>query len=196
MDDTLMRLRILSVILLIFVAPVPLFSQWSAEIGGTYNVQSGSFLAPCMCTFADGNGNGYNFAVSYDFLSFAGFAMGIKPGVEFQYFKSMEVMPSTLERIADGHQEEVGLGYLSIGPYIRYTISLMSFFVEVGSNFQYIVSSRFNPIGEEPGFDPTTPVPMRLQRYSAAISAGYRFHLLLLGIAPMVTADYPHFPHL
>ncbi len=165
--------------------PRAVFSQWSAELGANYNLQSGSFVAPCGCTFANGNGYGYHAALSYDFISFAGLALGLKPGFEFENFTSVSDYGTN-----PAHQQ-VSLNYFSIGPYARFTIPFLSFFVQVTPEVQYTVGNSFE---RSPAFhdEPAdTAIDVQAQRYAAAVSVGYRFHLALLDLAPMVTADYP-----
>ena len=180
-----------SFLVAISLVPTITYSQWGAQFGITYNIQNGNFIAPCGCTFANGNGIGYHFAISYDLISVAGLAIGIQPGVEFQNFTAFEVDPTRLVRLANGDTQEVGLEYFTFGPYIRYTIPFMSLFVQLTPEFQYQIGSTYHHIPTLAGLNPDTSLDVRSQRYAAAVSAGYRFHLGIVDIAPMLTADYP-----
>ena len=172
-------------LLFAFGIPRALFSQWSAEFGVTYNSQSGSFQAPCLCTFSNGDGVGYHAALTYDVISFWGLSLGLKPGVEVQNFTSTSNWKN------EQAQQKVSLDYFSIGPYLRYTVPALSIFVEAEPEAQYVIGSSYQRIPQYDGESPDTSLDARSQRYAAAFSVGYRFHFLLLDVSPMLTADIP-----
>ncbi|HET6400024.1 MAG TPA: hypothetical protein VFH95_01365 [Candidatus Kapabacteria bacterium] len=170
---------------------VPAHSQWAVEAGASYNIQNGSFRAPCGCTFLDGKGVGFMAAVSYDILSVSEFTIGIQPGFDFKSFTACEVPsdPSNSDQI------NVQMRYVTFGPYVRYQVHGSGLFFQVTPEAGYLVSNSFQHISHP------IPVPaedvdssmgdLRDMRYAMKISAGYKFDVFGLKIASIFSADLP-----
>ena len=104
--------------IVVFLIPTVTHAQkFGFEAGGSYDYQSGSFVAPCGCTFAHGVGYGFGAAISYDITSSYNFTSGLKSGVEEQATASPEVFPGNISsRIANGDEQDVKLLYLFVDP--------------------------------------------------------------------------------
>jgi hypothetical protein len=174
-------------------------AQLGAELGASYNIENGSYIAPCGCTFAHGVGYGFFGAASFDLVKLAGFTFGIKAGAEQQRFTSAESVPDGLAKIANGDQEEIALTYITFDPYARYTIRPLGLFVQVSPSIGYLASKKFHHAagtaveeGEaEPAIDPDTTMELRSARYLARLGAGYEIELAGLTLAPMISAGIP-----
>jgi len=174
-------------------------AQFGAELGASYNIQNGSYLAPCGCTFAHGVGYGFLAAASLDLYKQMGFTFGIKAGAEQQRFTSAESVPDGLAKIANGDKEEIALTYLTFDPYARYTIRPLGLFVQVSPNIGYLVSKKFHHAAgtaveegeEEPNIDPDTTMELRSVRYLARLGAGYEIELAGITLVPMISAGIP-----
>src|ERR1051325_300286 len=110
----------IALIALLFVSNAR--AQFAVEVSGSYDIQNGTYIAPCGCTFANGNGIGYMGAVSMDLIHVIGITIGVKPAYEVQQFTSEEVDPETLAKEAMGDKEEIKMTLLSVEPYVRYDI--------------------------------------------------------------------------
>jgi hypothetical protein len=197
----------LLVILALLGASTTMFAQAiGVEAGVSNNVQNGYYLAPCQCTFAKGTGIGFGGSVFYELPAVSDVVFGIRSGVQYQQVTDYEVVPSTLNRIANGDEQQTMLTYLSLGPSVRYTIPSTAIFLRVSPEVHYLLSSDFHHMepsmsGHRAG---TTQIPahgsseenpviddIRRVRMSAKFSAGYD---LLLGssiLSPLLTYDVP-----
>jgi hypothetical protein len=170
---------------------VPAHSQWAIEAGASYNIQDGSFRAPCGCIFHGGKGAGFIAAISSDIFSIRGFTIGVQSGFDFKAFTAYEVPsdPSNSDQI------NIQMRYFTFGPYVRYYVPGSGLFFQVTPEAEYLVSNSFQHISHP------SPVPaedvdssmgdLRAMRYSARVSAGYKFDLFGLEIAPMFNVDLP-----
>ena len=166
-------------------------AQLGVEVGGSYNIQSGYFKAPCRCTMANGNGIGFFGGVPINLVSLAGFSIGIEPAYEVQKFTSQEVFPDSLTPVANGDQEEVTMPYISISPYVRYTFPL-GLFLEVAPGLKYLLTPSFQHLGaEDPGISPTASISVNAQRYDGRVAVGYTLGMGSLSISPMISAAFP-----
>ncbi len=184
--------------LLLFSSSAVEAQGWAIEVGPAYNIQKGTFVAPCGCTFADGYGLGLIGSVSASFFSLGGFSVGLGTGVDVQKFTSHEVDPATLLQYANGDQEEIKLAYVNIDPYIRYQIPGTGLFFQVSPGIDYLVSSSFNHIAGAVAvedttisFNPTDAVDIHKASYHAKVSVGYSFGLLGMALEPSIYAKQP-----
>lgn len=183
------------------------FSQTlGLEDGISYNIQKGHFKAPCECTFAKGTGLGYASSLFFELPLAEDFEIGIASGIQNQEVTDYEVVPATLQRIADGDEQKTRLLYLNISPYVRYTIPSTAIFLRVAPAIQYLLSSEFHHTEggtsgnssvptqtPQHGGSATDPVidDLRDIRYAAKFSAGYDFNISPLILSPVLTYDLP-----
>jgi hypothetical protein len=166
-------------------------AQFGIEVGGSYNIQSGTFTAPCGCTMANGNGFGYFAGAQFNLISLAGFSVGVEPAYEVQQFTSEEVTPDSLQPVANGDNEQVTLPYLTLSPYLRYTFPV-GFFLQVAPGFKYLLTPSFEHTGADDGnISPTASMNVRAQRYDGKISIGYTIGLGSLSFSPTLSAAFP-----
>lgn len=166
-------------------------AQLAIEVGGSYNIQNGSFTAPCGCTMANGKGFGYFAGAQINLISFAGFAIGIEPAYEVQQYTSDEVTPDSLVPVANGDQEQVTMPYVSISPYSRYTFPFGLFF-QVFPGFKYLLTPSFEHSGaDDGGVSPTATITVSAQRYDGRVAVGYTIPLGPLSISPTLSAAFP-----
>lgn len=180
------------------VATIALFvatsahAQFAIELSGSYDIQKGTYKAPCGCTFANGSGFGYMGAVSMDLVSLFGVTIGVKPGYEVQQFTSEEVDSATLAKISNGDKEDVTMKLLSFEPYIRYQIPTTHAFIQIAPSIKYMLSSTFHHTGElETGINPDSAITLKSALYNAKGTVGYSFTLLGIGLEPSVSAAFP-----
>ena len=185
------------VIALALLAPGRTLAQgWAVEVGPAYDLQKGSFIAPCGCTFANGSGLGWLGAISYDVVSFGGISIGARVGMDFQNFTSHET-DSLLRQIANGDQEQTRFTFLTIDPYIRARIPGSGLFVQLAPGFEYLFSSSFMHVAGagstevDSSFNPSSPIDVHKTQVNAKLTAGYSFGLLGIALEPMVTASLP-----
>jgi hypothetical protein len=189
--------RLFPLLAIVFFFTDAAHAQIGLEVGGSYNIQNGTFVAPCGCTFANGVGIGFTGAVPIDLISLLGITIGIEPGFESQSFKSSEVDPTTLAQIASGDRQSVNLAYLTVEPYLRYTIPHVGLFLQVAPGWNYLLSSSFHhTIGGtsddgSPNYNADTTLSVRQTRYDAKLSAGYTIGLLGISIQPTVSVALP-----
>ena len=184
---------------LALMLPSATFAQgWAVEVGPAYDLQKGTFIAPCGCTFSDGNGLGLIGAVSASFLSLGGVSIGLSTGVDIQKFTSNEIDPSSLLQIANGDQEEIKLAYVSLDPYIRFKVPGTGLFFQVSPGVDYLISSSFNHIAGAVSeddttikFNPTDAVDIHKASYHAKVSVGYSFGFAGIALEPSVYAKQP-----
>ena len=168
---------------------------WAVEVGPSYDLQHGSFIAPCGCNFANGAGLGYVGAISYDVLNFAGISVGARVGMDMQNVTAHEA-DSLLRQIAGGDQEQTRFTFLTIDPYIRARMPGSGVFLQLAPGFEYLVTSSFNHIAGSGSHDsltvsPTSPVQVEKTQVMAKLTAGYSFGLFGVALEPMVTATLP-----
>ena len=176
------------------------------EAGLSNNIQNGHYIAPCGCTFAHGTGLGFNGNVFIDLFTPTDFAIGMNSGVQRQQVTDYEVVPVTLQRLADGDEQESHLTYLNIGPYVRYTIPSTAFFLRVMPEVQYLLSSEFHhassmaehqTTGKQTPMHSSTDDPnpviddLRKVRLGAKFSAGYDINVGSNIVSPVITYDLP-----
>ena len=166
-------------------------AQFAIELGGSYNIQSGSFKAPCGCTMANGNGFGFFAGAQFNLISLGGLSIGVEPGYEMQKFQSEEVFPDSLIPVANGDHEEVTMPYISIAPYVRYTFPL-GLFLQVSPGLKYLLTPSFEHIGPTEGnAPPTATMSINAERYDGRIAIGYNIPLGPLSISPTISAAFP-----
>lgn len=168
-------------------------AQFGIEVGGSYNIQSGSFTAPCGCTMANGSGFGYFAGAQLNLLSFGGFSIGVEPGYEVQQFQSEEVTPDSLVPVANGDHEAVTMPYITIAPYARYTFPV-GLYLQVSPGFKYLLTPSFEHSGsgaDDANISPSAAVDVRSQRYDGKVAIGYNIHLGSLSISPTISAAFP-----
>jgi hypothetical protein len=169
---------------------------WAVEVGPSYNIQKGTFIAPCSCTFADGTGLGLIGAVSYDVVSFGGVHIGLSTGVDLQKFTAKEVFPASLQQVLNGDQEEVKLAYITLDPYLRYKIPGTGLFFQVSPGVDYLVSSNFSHIASadsagQTKIDLSSAFDVRKASYHAKLSAGYSIGFLGIALEPAIYVKEP-----
>jgi hypothetical protein len=183
-----------AIALFVFLFSAKANAQFAFELSGSYNVQNGTYKAPCGCTMANGNGFGYMGAVSMDLIKILGVSIGIKPGYEVQQFTSEEVDSATLLKMAnENDQEEVKMNLLSVEPYVRIPIPATGgAFLQLAPNIKFVLSSTFHHTGElETGFNPDSAITLKSALYNAKATAGYQLSLLGINIEPSVSAAFP-----
>jgi hypothetical protein len=178
-------------ILSLLLYAVPAHSQWTIQAGASYNIQDGSFRAPCGCKFQNGNGVGFIAAASYDIVTMGRFTVGVEPGFDLKAVIAYEYPDDPL----NSDQINVQMRYITFGPYVRYQIHGSGLFFQVTPEAEYLVSNSFQHISHP------TPVPaedvdssmgdLRTMRYAVSVSTGYKFDFLGLEIAPMFTVNLP-----
>jgi hypothetical protein len=175
-----------------FVQPTASFSQWAVEVGASYNIQSGSFRAPCGCIFpGGGKGAGFTATGWYDVVSLGPFSLGVEPGFDLQTYTAWEVPGDRLS----GDQINIQMRYLTFGPYVRYEVPGSRLFFQFSPEADYLISNSYQHISH-PVPDPTQDIDssmgdLRSMRYAARVSAGYKFNAFGLEFAPIFTVDVP-----
>src|SRR5581483_3468088 len=125
-------------ILLLWIPVLTAHGQ-GIELGGSYNIQNGSFRAPCGCTFLDGKGAGLLVGIPWNIISFMGLTVGLEPGFDFQQFHAYENPsdpPSDDELLMQ-------LRYLTLQPYVRLQFPHSHFFVQAAPQAGYLLSNTF-----------------------------------------------------
>lgn len=176
------------------------------EAGISRNIQNGSFVAPCSCTFAHGTGLGFSGSAFIDLIPTTDFVFGINSGVQQQKVTDYEVIPVTLNRIANGDEQETHLTYLTFGTYLRYAIPSTAIFLRVMPEVQYLLSSEFHhaeAMAEHRTTGNQTPMhssssdpdpvidDLRSIRFAAKFSAGYDISISDVVVSPVFTYDLP-----
>ena len=169
---------------------------WAVEVGPSYDIQHGTFVAPCTCTFGFGSGVGWIGAMSFDVVSFGGFSIGGRIGMDMQQFTSKELTEDALAQIANGDREKITLTYLSLEPYLRYHFPGFGLFVQVAPGWEYLVSSTFQHVPgaestEAPVAAPDAPIDVTKTRIDAKLSAGYSIPFLGMALEPTVSTALP-----
>jgi hypothetical protein len=185
--------------IIVFTIPINSNAQkFGIEASGSYDYQSGSFVAPCGCTFARGVGVGFGAALSYDITSLSDFVIGIKSGVEDQVTSAIEVVPGNISaRIAGGDEQDVKLLYLSLEPFLRYTVADTKLYLQASPGFSYLVWSHFKHIAgggsadAAPESNPDTSLSVRSTRFTARFSAGYDIPISNIILSPSVNYALP-----
>lgn len=181
--------------ILISVLPRTSSAQVGIELGAGYDIQRGTFTAPCACPYSDGSGYALRAAVSYNVASFFGLALGVMPGVEMKQFESAHTYTNTSGTFSVRDSANIRQTYLTFEPYVRYTIPGVGLFVQAAPAVGYMVSSHFfqrkynttvDSVWENGPLENSATT-----RYSAHLSAGYSFGLFGLQFAPILTADLP-----
>jgi hypothetical protein len=172
-------------------------AQFAFELSGSYDVQHGTYKAPCGCTFANGSGFGYMAAASMDLVHFLGITIGVKPAYEVQQFTSEEIDSASLAAIQNGDKEEVKINLLSVEPFIRYDIPSTGVFLQASPAFKYVLSSSFHHAAgsaaeeAEVGFNPDSAITLKSALYNAKGTIGYSLSLLGISLEPSVSAAFP-----
>lgn len=176
------------------------------EVGMSGNIQNGSFVAPCSCTFAHGTGFGFSGSAFIDLFTPTDFVVGINTGVQQQKVTDYEVIPVTLQRLANGDEQETHLTYLTFGTYVRYTIPSTAIFLRVMPEVQYLLSSEFHhstAIAEHQTTGKQTPMhsssddpdpvidDLTNVRFAAKFSTGYDINISNFVVSPVFTYDLP-----
>ncbi len=186
--EIVMKLRWqLLLVTLLFLAPITSRAQIGFEVGGAYQMQGGSFVAPCGCTFISGTGPGYLGAISYDLFSKDAFTFGLRASWSHEQFTSRE---SGADPITGDH-ELVNTSFLGLDAFARYTIAHTDFFVQVAPFYDYLLSNNFRHTPDEEGIDSYAPAPMRKYRFGGMIGAGCNFAGFGMTLAPMVGFKLP-----
>jgi hypothetical protein len=175
-----------------------------AGMGG--NIQNGSFVAPCSCTFAHWTGFGFGGSAFIDLFTTTDFVFGINSGVQGQKVTDYEVIPVTLQRLANGDEQKTHLTYLTFGTYLRYTIPSTAIFLRVMPEVQYLLSSEFHhseAMSEHRNTGKQTPMhssssdtdpvidDLRSIRFAAKLSVGYDIAVSNFIVSPVFTYDLP-----
>ncbi|MDP4199541.1 MAG: outer membrane beta-barrel protein [Bacteroidota bacterium] len=181
---------------LLVIAPYASRAQWGVEAGVGYDIQGGTFTAPCACPYSDGSGYAVRGAVSYDVISLFGLSIGVMPGVDYKQFESAHTWTNPNDpSFSIRDSANISQTYITFEPYVRYTIPVVGVFVQAAPSAAYMVSSHFYQRKYNATIDSVWqngPLENSANmRYSAHISAGYDFALLGLQVAPSITADLP-----
>jgi hypothetical protein len=191
-----MKYRLFAAIaILVIILPLQSRAQWGVELGAGYDIQGGTFTAPCACPYSGGSGYALRGAISYDLVSLFGLSIGVKPGVDYKQFSSAHTYTNASGTFSVRDSANISQTYLTFEPYVRYTVPIVGVFVQVAPSAAYMVSSHFfqrkynavvDSIWQNGPLENSANI-----RYSAHLSAGYSFGLLGIQVAPTVTLDLP-----
>jgi hypothetical protein len=184
-------LYLLSIILVLSISPTAR-AQFAVEAGGSYDIQQGTFVAPCGCTFANGTGFGLMATAQFDLVSLLGVTIGIKSGLEQHNIHAKELTAAPYP-----DKEDVSITYLTIEPLVRVKIPTTDIFVQVAPGLNYMLSSSFHhttgtPEPDEPELaNPDTAMDLGALQFRAKATIGYKFSALGIGFEPAVSAAFP-----
>ena len=171
------------------------------ELGVGQHLQSGSFRAPCGCTFTQGVGNGFSGGLLYDLFSFGGLAIGARGGIDFKQIRSSHYWPPVTPTLTDN--ATLSTTYFNLAPYVRFTIPGTGAFVQAAAGESFLTASHFYQ--HRVKIDGTTWMngssdstledgpfgEINSKLFSATASVGYIFPLAQFSLAPMISYNIP-----
>ena len=188
--------KIIAVVNIVLSSSISSAQHLGIEAGLNYDQQIGHFQAPCGCTFAGGTGISFFGSLSYELFSFSDFVTGITTGIRNNHVTDYEVEPASLQRILNGDRQQTNLLYITIGPYLQYTIPSTSIFLAFSPQVGYLLSKNFHHIGGSSSDEPEignsdTTIDIRSVRLATKLSAGYNIIIGNFTVSPILSFDFP-----
>lgn len=125
------------------------------ELGLGLHRQQGTFQAACNCTFADGTGQGFMGALTFNLPLDYEWSIGIKAGIDFKGFttETLLIEPAILRyeindavtavRIRFRRNGDVSATYFTVAPAVKYQFFRGGPFVQLAPAFSFLLSSNF-----------------------------------------------------
>jgi hypothetical protein len=166
-------------------------AQWGIDMGGSREVQYGTFLAPCGCTFQPSAGFGLLGHISYEAPLASSVYIAGTAGVHYMKYTAYEE-PDTKEA---SDLATIGMTYVTLEPSLRYKLFETPAFLRLGANVGFLVNNTYHhethPIPDPKEDIDSSMGDLRTIRLAAALSAGYTIPVGTMSILPTLTVEYP-----
>jgi hypothetical protein len=177
--------------LLLSVFATSASAQWSIDIAGTREVQYGTFIAPCGCTFQPSAGWGFDGALQYDIFANQPFTIGAAAGVHYMRYTSYEE-PNNKD---SSDLATIGMTYLTVEPSVRWTIANSPLSLRLGANVGLLMNNTYHhethPIPDPEEDVDSSMGDLRTLRLAARVSAGYAIPVGTFVIVPTLGVEVP-----
>ena len=210
--------------------PGALPPMFSIEGAFGQHIQGGSYDCDCGAVFTGQTDNGFLANLMYELPLDYSWVIGLKGGIDFKGLKGDRIMNEdmvvTWRNAGDSLSLDlnepinrtvtVNLTYVGFTPFVKYQFARVGPFVQMGPNFQFLVSSHLRHqrelmVTSVPYGDPPQQVPIRFNngetievlqdeemttangmRISLQVTGGWEFELSEHSlIAPMITYELP-----
>jgi hypothetical protein len=167
-------------------------SRWSIDLGASREVQYGTFVAPCGCTFQPSGGYGFLGDVRYE-MGWATdpIALGAAAGVHYMHYTTYEEP----DREDSTDVARIGMTYLTIEPLVRYTVPGTKGFLRLGANIGYLASNTYQhetrPIADPEEDVDSSMGDLRPLRLAASLAAGYSISMGSIELVPTIGLEVP-----
>lgn len=165
--------------------------QWSIDLGASREVQYGTFVAPCGCTFQPSGGYGFIGDIRYEMGTTNPLAFGAAAGVHYMHYTTYEEP----DREDSTDVARIGMTYVTLEPYVRYAIPSTRAFLRLGANVGYLVNNSYEhetrPIGDPEEDVDSSMGDLRALRIAAGLAAGYRIPLGSIELVPTIGLEVP-----
>lgn len=176
---------------LIILSASSVFAQLSIDAGVSREVQYGTFIAPCGCTFQPSAGWGFVGDLRYDLLSLSDVTVGAAAGVHYMRYTTYEEPDNK----SASDLATIGMTYVTLEPSVRYRISSTPLSVRLGANAGFLVNNTYHhethPIPDPEEDVDSSMGDLKTLRLAAALSAGYEIPVGSVAIVPAITVEYP-----